>query len=289
MKICLGCERRFDRPDWTCPSCGWTAPRAAGIPCLGSSAPNSQVGYDPEFFGQLARIEAGHFWFRSRNRLLTWAIRRFFPKARNFLEVGCGTGFVLLGLSRAFPSLSLTGSEVLCEGLAVASQRVPQAAFLQMDARRIPFADEFDVAGAFDVLEHIEDDEQVLREIYRSVRPGGGALFTVPQHPGLWSQVDARSGHRRRYRRDELQRKVARAGFRLVHTTSFMTALLPLMWLARRGKRRELQDPLAEFRIGSFLNACLGGPLFLESIWLRLGLRLPVGGSRLVVARKDAP
>jgi len=101
--------------------------------------------------------------------------------------------------------------------------------------------------------------------------------------------VDARSGHRRRYRRDELQRKVTRAGFRLVHTTSFMTALLPLMWLARRGKRRELQDPLAEFRMGPFLNSCLGGPLFLESIWLRLSLCLPVGGSRLVVARKDAP
>jgi SAM-dependent methyltransferase len=248
-----------------------------------------QVGYDPEFFGQLARIEAGHFWFRSRNRLLTWAIRRFFPNARSFLEVGCGTGFVLLGLSRALPSLSLTGSEVLCEGLAVASQRVPQAAFLQMDAHRIPFADEFDVAGAFDVLEHIEQDEQVLQEMHRAIRPGGGVLLTVPQHPGLWSQVDARSGHRRRYRRDELQRKVTRAGFRLVHTTSFMTALLPLMWLARRGKRRELQDPLAEFRMGPFLNSCLGGPLFLESIWLRLSLCLPVGGSRLVVARKDAP
>ena len=79
-----------------------------------------------------------------------------------------------------------------------------------MDARRIPFEREFDVVGAFDVLEHIVEDEDVLGQMFKATRPGGGLLVTVPQHPFLWSASDEHAMHQRRYSRAELRRKVER-------------------------------------------------------------------------------
>ena len=78
-------------------------------------------------------------------------------------------------------------------------RRVPSATFYQMDARHIPFRDHFDAIGAFDVLEHIEDDVAVIEEVGRALRPDGMFVMTVPQHPALWSPQDDHAYHVRRY------------------------------------------------------------------------------------------
>ena len=99
------------------------------------------------------------------------------------------------------------------EGIDFANARVPDADLFQMDARQIPFREEFDVIGAFDVFEHIDQDQTVLEQMHAAVKPGGGIIVTVPQHRWLWSMVDEYSFHRRRYRRMELLQKVKAAGF----------------------------------------------------------------------------
>jgi hypothetical protein len=56
----------------------------------------------PVAIEELARVaggEPGHFWFAERRRLIAWAVRRHFPAAESFCEIGCGTGFVLEGLT----------------------------------------------------------------------------------------------------------------------------------------------------------------------------------------------
>src|SRR4030095_1631809 len=104
-------------------------------------------------------------------------------------------------------------------------------------ARRIPFRGEFDVIGAFDVLEHIKEDEEVLAQMYQATRPRGGVLLTVPQHSFLWSEVDDYSRHVRRYSASELKAKVKRAGFETLRTTSFVSLLLPVMFISRLRQR----------------------------------------------------
>src|SRR4029077_3610296 len=145
-----------------------------------------------------------------------------FSYAQTFLEVGCGTGFVLTGVRRQFPSVQVAGTDIFTEGLAFARQRLPCVELFQMDARRIPFEAEFDVIGAFDVLEHIEEDEQALGELFRCCRPGGGIVITVPQHRFLWSAADEYAYHKRRYSRRELISKVRMAGFEILRVTSFV-------------------------------------------------------------------
>ena len=247
-------------------------------------------GFDPSYFGRLAELESGSFWFRSRNRLLCWALEHYFPDATNFLEIGCGTGFVLAHIRKEFPQLTVAGSEVFSKGLSFASERLPGVDLFQMDARQIPFESEFDVVGAFDVLEHIRDDELVLSQMYRAVRQGGGILLAVPQHSFLWSRIDEYSRHIRRYSRSELKAKVERAGFKTLRTTSFVSLLLPLMLIGRLKQRltnNEL-DPAAEFNLSIPWNFLLECIMNIERTMIRLGVAFPAGGSLLLVAKKPA-
>jgi len=263
-------------------------PEADGFVAFAPDLARSNDGFSAGYFGQLQALEARHFWFRARNRLLQWTFASCFPGAGSFLEIGCGTGFVLTGMRDRFPSIRLAGSEIFTGGLHVARQRLPGITLFQMDARQLPFDSEFDVIGAFDVLEHIEEDERVLSEMFRSCRPGGGVMLTVPQHQFLWSRVDEYAHHKRRYSRRELLDKVERAGFRTMLVTSFVSTLLPLMLLSRWKRNRAAAefDPLAEYRIGPLVNSALEGVLAGERFLITMGVSFPVGGSLLVAARK---
>lgn len=289
MKICLACGASYAGDDWRCPSCGDAPAIEGGFPAFAIHLAQLNTGYKDDYFAELAQLEAGNFWFRARNRLIVWALQKYFPRAGNLLEIGCGTGFVLAGVAQALPQLKLSASEVSSAGLPFAARRVPQARFFQMDARAIPFENEFDVIGAYDVLEHIEHDQQVLAQMFRAVRPGGGILITVPQHDFLWSRVDEAACHVRRYSAGELRAKVEAAGFRVAMSTSFVVLLLPLMLASRLKRRRPTEnfDVLAELRIGKLANAVLGIIMSLESALIRLGLKFPFGGSLLLAAHKS--
>lgn len=288
MKVCLACGQRFEAGDWRCRGCGHSPELHNGYLAFSPDLAETNDGFDAEYFTQLAKLEAGHFWFRSRNRLLIWALRCYFPHARSFLEIGCGTGFVLSGIQRQFPDLILSGSEIFSNGLAFAEKRLPDVTLFQMDARHIPFEGEFDVIGAFDVLEHIEEDDAVLLQMFQATKPGGGIMLTVPQHRFLWSVVDEYSFHKRRYTRKELVEKVERAGFEIIRATSFVFFLLPLMLLSRVKLRRSQGDfdPAAELKIGHLLNVALEKVLGTERILIESGFSFPVGGSLLVIAKR---
>lgn len=288
MKRCLRCAAPFSGEGWRCPSCGHAPAAIDRFPAFAPDLAGGGDGFDPALFAELARLEARNFWFRARNGLIVWALRRFFGDARSLLEIGCGTGFVLSGIAAALPHLRLAGSEAAAGGLRFAASRVSGAELMQMDARRIPFEAEFDVVGAFDVIEHIEDDRAVLREMHRAARPGGGILLTVPQHPFLWSEYDVRARHVRRYRARELREKVLEAGFEIVKVASFVSLLLPLMMWSRLAQRvpESGYDPLAELRLAGWLNALFEAVLGLERGLIRAGVSFPAGGSLLVVARR---
>ena len=208
---------------------------------------------------------------------------------KSFLEIGCGTGYVLSGISKNFSKTSLSGSEIFSAGLAFANKRVPEAKLMQMDAQNIPFIEEFEAIGAFDVIEHIQNDKIVLKQIHAALKPGGYLFVTVPQHKWLWSAVDEYACHVRRYEATELHDAITSSGFKLVRSTSFITSLLPAMLVSRllsKNKKVEELDPMAELKISPFLNYIFFQILQIE-IWLiRVGFNFSLGGSRLVVAEK---
>lgn len=281
-----------------------------------------QQFFERDAFAHLAAQEEGHFWFEERNRLLEWCLRHFFQDSASFCEVGCGTGFVAKHLEATFPKVDFTAAEFFIEALHFANQRTRRTRLLQADARFLPFREAFDVIGAFDVIEHIEEDELVLRQFHKALKPRGGLILTVPQHMFLWSVTDEVSHHKRRYSRSELRVKVQRAGFRPVFCTSFVTSLLPFMFASRwingvpstrdreigiesRGKKEEElahrtvaggaarvqqdghQNSNREFELNPWLNRAFRFALTLERRLIRAGVSLPIGGSLVMVAEKD--
>lgn len=288
MRICVHCGEGPISESWHCSSCNFQPMIQNGHVAFAPELDGDHEGYPPDRYPVLAGIEADNFWFRSRNRLILWILKRRFPEIFNFLEIGCGTGFVLSGIASEFPDLDISASEIDSAGLSYVASRTPAARLFQMDARRIPFKDEFDLIGAFDVIEHIEDDEGVLNQIFKACKPGGGVLLTVPQHQWLWSPLDDWSRHKRRYSQRELICKVKNAGFQEVTSLSFVSLLVPLMWLSRlRYKKEKVFDPMRERTLPGVINRFFEMVMNVEMGLIKMGAKFPVGGSLLCVGRKE--
>lgn len=288
MKRCLACDHCYSSPGWRCPACGVDPIGTRGWPSFAPELADSNEGYDPERFGEILAFDAPHFLREARNELFTWALGRYFPGASRFLEIGAGIGVVLAAFRAAYPRLEIWGTEIYDVGVAQIAENVEGVELFQADARALPFRGQFDVVAAFDTLEHIDDDEAVLRELHATLRPGGGILVSVPQHPWMWSARDEAVAHKRRYTRGELLGKLATAGFETIRTTSFVTLPFPAMWWSavRNRTLHAGYDPFAEFKIGAFPHAILRRVLACERGLLRLGVSFPVGGTLFAVARR---
>jgi SAM-dependent methyltransferase len=265
VKRCLTCEAGFDADGWTCPACGFAPSFQDGFACFAPDLAFENDGMPVDAHHQLDAVQDSSFWFRVRRQLIQDIVRKRSAQAAHVLEIGCGTGYMLGGLRSVLPEAELFASEIYLNGLPYAAKRVTAPSqFFQMDARHIPFRSHFDLVCAFDVLEHVDEDEQVLAQIHAALKPGGAILATVPQHMALWSKADTIACHKRRYARHELAEKTERAGFTGIWQTSFSTLLLPMMFAARRfGSRKESYTPSDE-------------------------LTLPWGGSRVVWAQKSS-
>lgn len=246
-------------------------------------------GFNADLFKDLFELEPKHFWYRNRNRLITWALRRYFPTAKSFFEVGCGSGYVLSGIEEECPWLKTGGCDLYGEALSCAEKRLKTTRLFQLDARKISFHEEFDILGAFDVLEHIVEDTVVISAMHQAVRPGGGIIITVPQHRFLWSLFDEQSHHVRRYGKNELRVKIENAGFKIKSTTSFVSLLLPLVILSRLqlGKSTQQYDHIANIKFPPWQNNVLEKVLECERFLITSGLSFPVGSSLLLIAQKD--
>ncbi len=287
MILCPDCKAPLRSNATSCLVCGFEADTVDGYVAWAPDLAHAGGGFKAESFEHLAELESSSFWFRARSALIEWAVRRFAPSFSSLLEVGCGTGYVLGSLQRAFPGARLVGSEIFVAGLHHAAKRLPGVELVQMDARRIPHTEEFDVVAALDVIEHIAEDEQVLGQLFQAVRPGGIALLSVPQHQWLWSQADDYACHVRRYSASELHGKIEAAGFAIELTTSFVSILLPLMLASRVTNRTESEfDPRKEFQIPALLNLVLERVMTFERFLIAIGVRFPAGGSRFVVAKR---
>lgn len=264
-----------------------------GVKCYAPELATQNGDFPPNGFERLYRLEAENFWFKARNRIILHLFKKYLGEqhAARVLELGCGTGFVLLGLSK-LKNLHLSGAEIYISGLQYARSRLPQAEFFQIDATRMPFQEEFDAVGAFDVLEHINEDRLVLQNVFRSLKPGGLFFVSVPQHPFLWGSTDMLARHKRRYLRSEILEKLRSAGYKIEYASSFVFALFPFMVIARAWQKRRtteqnaLDAAVQELSLPKTVNFLFSLFMYCDELLIRLGLSLPWGGSMMVVARK---
>jgi len=144
--------------------------------------------------------------FHPPDRLPWWpALKALADQAPDRLELGPGVFPRLPVVGTHAVDLSAGALEVLAQHGAIAHHGMLQD---------LGFADaSFDLVGMFEVLEHVPDDEGLLRELARITRPGGHLVLTVPLGMKHYCSFDRYMGHVRRFEPDELRSKVERAGY----------------------------------------------------------------------------
>lgn len=186
-----------------------------------SNGSEKNSSYPKEAYTLLSESERKHFWFRGRNMVIRKVIQSSLQnyQGMSFLEVGCGTGYVLAELARM--GFRVTGLDMHKEGLAYARQRVPSASFFAGKLDQFRPEKKFDALGAFDVIEHIMQDREALLECGNLLSKNGMLFITVPARPELWSVYDDISGHKRRYTKSLLIEVLTSAGFRIRSVSYF--------------------------------------------------------------------
>ena len=133
----------------------------------------------------------------SPERFNTWPLlSELAARAVRRLEVGPGLR----------PRLPIAGTHFLdVSGGALARLRHYGGLPAKSDVIALPYQDAtFDLVCAFDIVEHVADDQRLFRELSRVARPSASIVFSVPLHPGRWSVFDELVGHVRRYEPGEL-------------------------------------------------------------------------------------
>ena len=239
------------------------------------------------FYRQYAELEDRHWWFVGRRQILQHVLHTALggATALRVLDFGCGTGGWLCCLD-PYGTVSAVDADLDAVRFTQARGRddVQQVA----PGERLPFADgTFGLLSALDVLEHIEDDLEAVRELRRVARPGALLLVTVPAFAFLWGDQDEISQHFRRYTPRRLQALLEEGGFAVEHVSCFNSVLFPVVAAVRTGRRlvRRPRADRTDFDIGpTWANAVLTRVLGSEA-GVVSRRRVPLGVSVLALAR----
>ena len=179
-------------------------------------------------YDQMAALDQRHWWYVARRKILSDLIRRRVkpPEGARILEIGCGTGHNLEMLGKFGRVDALEVDET---ARAFAAKRLGREVFESPlpELIGIPRA-HYDLVAAFDVIEHIRDDEAAIRSIARLLRSGGKFLVTVPAHQWMWSAHDVVNHHQRRYSKDGLRKLVEGSSLKLDSIGYFNSLLFPI-------------------------------------------------------------
>jgi SAM-dependent methyltransferase len=250
---------------------------------------------DEGLYGRFFAIEERYWWSVGTRRLF-FALLDQLGLARDarVLDVGCGTGIMLLELAQRFDGAA--GIDYSRLALDFCRRRGLQR-LTRGDATRLPYASNgLDVVLALDVVEHLDDDAGCVAELARVCRPGGHVLVHVPAFPLLWSDKDVLNHHRRRYRRAGLRALIESAGLEVRHLTHFNSTVFPLaagMAVARGGGRAAAAPARgaaaldALYALPAPVNAALTAMLDVEGALARR-LPVPFGMSLVCLARKPS-
>lgn len=236
-------------------------------------------------YQKMYEIEKDYWWFAGKRDIIKTVLASLDGTDRRILDIGCGCGLNTVNLNRFGSTFPLDISEkALCFCRERGLERL-----VRSGVNPLPFKDNsFELIVASDLIEHLDDDSSALKEFYRVLKKNGIILLTVPAHPSLYSYHDRALGHKRRYKRRELEKRSRESGFFIERSTYFNMFLLPLAFLVRwlKNTKKDIEDKSDFFtKLPCLLNVLFFAFLKFESFFIKI-FNLPFGVSILILGKK---
>jgi SAM-dependent methyltransferase len=234
-------------------------------------------------YQQMAELDERHWWYRARRKVLAELIRREVRPApgAQILEIGCGTGHNLAMLGEFG---HVDGLELDDEARALSEKRLGRKVMRSPLPELAEVPDRhYDLIGAFDVIEHIDDDRAAIASIATKLKPGGKFVMAVPAHQWMWSAHDVVNHHKRRYSKRALRALIDGSPLRL-NKIGYLNSLLFPIAVAERAASKLRGKENADVKLPPApLNAALE-KVFAAERYLVGRLPLPPGLSLFAVA-----
>ena len=238
-------------------------------------------------------LEKTYWWFIGVRLMVTNLIAMCNPGRRplKILDIGCGTGVLVDELTTQ--GHEVWGLDISEEALKFCRMRGHNKRLYRGDATNLPFADwRFDLVTAIGVIEHLDNDEIFLSEVWRVLKPQSCFVMLTSSFPWLWSMHDVANEHRRRYYLSEIEKKVSASHFqtvRLSHLNFFAfpflaaTLVLHRLMYGLRPERSHRILPVPPKPVNFILTQVLA----LEASLMKW-VRLPWGVSMIGAFRKES-
>jgi trans-aconitate methyltransferase len=226
--------------------------------------------------------KAQTFWLENltkANRYNDWIFTQIVADlGENILEVGCGNGnFTELLASQCH---EVTAIDINPEYIQLAQTRLKERSRIKLlvaDVSQIEWQEQFNTIIMLDVLEHIEAELTVLKQLNSSLKPGGKLIIKVPALTWLYNPMDRAINHYRRYNKRTLKTTLTQAGFVIPKIWYFNLAGIPGWWFNGQVLKRTIPPTQ---QIG-FFNQLV--PILSK---IETTIKLPLGLSLFAVAVK---
>jgi ubiquinone/menaquinone biosynthesis C-methylase UbiE len=251
-----------------------------------------------DYYKEYYDLERQHWWFVAREKIISNYLKKIIAakilkhQDLKILNVGCGPGRSSQYLSSFGEVTSIEYDKDCCE---FASERTGLQ-IINGSITALPFQDEmFDLVCAFDVIEHVEDDQLAVSEMKRVAKKEGVIFITVPTFMSLWSHHDVINHHFRRYQLGQIEKLfTASKNGNVIFSSYFNFFLFPLIYLVRKisnllqfnKKRPGSGSDFEAFKPG-FLNNVLFNIMYFESKFINNNIKLPFGVSLLYTWKKN--
>lgn len=237
-------------------------------------------------YARLAEFEQSYWWHQGRLEIIRTYMRSASRGKASpaILNVGCGTGGTI-GMLEKFGKVDNVDTS---DDAIAFTRNLGYASITKVDDISLPFEDKaYDIVGAFDVLEHIEDHRGALYEWRRVLKDDGAIVITVPAYQWLWSGHDVTMHHWRRYTMKSLVALAAETGLQPERKSYAISFSLPLVAGFRlASKFLDRADSEASFApvplaINKIFTALLKAEARLHDT-----VSLPAGSSLITILRK---
>jgi len=225
---------------------------------------------------KMSEIEDTHWWFCGKRNLVKSCIKN----SGAFLDIGCGTGANIREFIKHSNSSISVGVEFSEDAIRICKERV-KIPLVRCSAEHLPFKNSsFDTITILDVLEHLDNDMESMKNIMRILKPKGKLIISVPAHMFLWDDHDILLHHKRRYAMKELESKLKGVGFKITKISYWNFLLFPMAFIYKILNKGTDTD-----KMNKLMNKILYIAISLDNFLIKK-FYLPFGVSIFCIAEK---